>query len=279
MFAGVAALVMTLGGIAYGAGLPPGGSFLDDDGSVHEGFIEAIAAAGITRGCNPPANDQFCPDDTLTRGQMAAFLHRALPDLPVVVDDVDLKDVAASVFAGDISWLAAVGVSRGCNPPANDLFCPDDTVTRGQMAAFLKRALGLPGGGVTFTDTRGHTFEADIAALATAGITKGCNPPENTRFCPDDPVSREQMASFLARSLGLEALNPAPRATTTTTTTLPSTTTTTEIIPPNPGDSKNCSDFKTQAEAQAWFDKYYPYYGDIARLDQDNDGIACEGLP
>src|SRR5690606_1831895 len=32
----------------------------------------------ISRGCNPPRNDRFCPDDYVTRRQMAAFLHRAL---------------------------------------------------------------------------------------------------------------------------------------------------------------------------------------------------------
>jgi hypothetical protein len=52
--------------------------FVDDDGSVFEADIEKLAAAGITRGCNPPTNDRFCPDDSVTRGQMAAFLHRAL---------------------------------------------------------------------------------------------------------------------------------------------------------------------------------------------------------
>jgi Excalibur calcium-binding domain len=49
--------------------------------------------------------------------------------------------------------------------------------------------------------------------------------------------------------------------------------------PGNPGDTKNCTDFATHAEAQAWFDTYYPYYGDVAKLDQDGDGIACESLP
>jgi hypothetical protein len=49
--------------------------------------------------------------------------------------------------------------------------------------------------------------------------------------------------------------------------------------PGNPGDVKNCSDFRTQAEAQAWFNTYFPWYGDVARLDNDGDGIACETLP
>lgn len=48
--------------------------------------------------------------------------------------------------------------------------------------------------------------------------------------------------------------------------------------PGNPGNSKNCSDFSTQAAAQTWFNTYFPYYGDVAALDSDNDGIACESL-
>jgi len=52
-----------------------------------------------------------------------------------------------------------------------------------------------------------------------------------------------------------------------------------EPDPPNPGDAKDCADFATQAEAQAWFDLYYPLYGDIAHLDYDNDRVPCETLP
>ena len=47
----------------------------------------------------------------------------------------------------------------------------------------------------------------------------------------------------------------------------------------NPGNTKNCSDFSTYLEAKAWFDKHFPSYGDVARLDGDNDGEACESLP
>ena len=52
--------------------------FTDDDGTTFEADIDRLATAGVTRGCNPPTNDMFCPDDFVTRGQMAAFLHRAL---------------------------------------------------------------------------------------------------------------------------------------------------------------------------------------------------------
>lgn len=48
--------------------------------------------------------------------------------------------------------------------------------------------------------------------------------------------------------------------------------------PARPAD-RDCSDFNTEAEAQAFYDFYFPYYGDFARLDGNNDGIACNALP
>jgi hypothetical protein len=166
------------------------------------GDVEWLAASGITLGCNPPTNDLFCPDGSVTRGQMAAFLHRALGDVLTPGSPVEFVDDDDSVFELDIEWLGAVGVTRGCNPPTNDMFCPQSAVTRGQMAAFLVRALELPAAnGVDFVDDDGSVFEEDIERLAAAGITRGCNPPTNDRFCPDDPVKRSQMAAFLHRAL------------------------------------------------------------------------------
>lgn len=201
-------LVASLAGVASGDAAEPGGSFRDDDGNVHEGYIEAIAAVGITRGCNPPANDRFCPHQPVTRGEMAAFLGRALNLAP---GGLAFADTQGHIFAPDIARLAAAAVTRGCNPPVNDRFCPDDPVTRGQMAAFLVRAMGLEGDGVVFTDTFGHSLQSEIGRLASEGITRGCNPPFNDRFCPDQLVTRGQMASFLGRALGLDPMMPPPR--------------------------------------------------------------------
>jgi hypothetical protein len=173
--------------------------FRDTIDSVFAADIAWLGASGITRGCNPPVNDRFCPDDPVTRGQMAAFLVRALG--VANPGGEDFVDDDSSTFENDIEALAAAGITRGCDPPVNDWFCPDDPVTRGQMAAFLVRALGLANpGGEDFVDDDSSTFENDIEALAAAGITRGCNPPVNDRFCPDDPVTRGQMAAFLHRA-------------------------------------------------------------------------------
>jgi hypothetical protein len=53
-----------------------GDLFVDDDGTTFEDDIDKLATAGITRGCDA-TGDNFCPAKTVTRGQMAAFLHRA----------------------------------------------------------------------------------------------------------------------------------------------------------------------------------------------------------
>ncbi len=177
------------------------GFFTDDDNSVHLRAIEAIADEGITKGCNPPVNDLFCPSDVVTREQMATFLVRAL-DLPA--GTATFTDIGSSVHAANIAALATAGITKGCNPPDNTLFCPTDVVTREQMATFLVRALDLPAGTATFTDIGSSVHAANISALATAGITKGCNPPDNTLFCPTSPVTRAQMATFLARALPLD---------------------------------------------------------------------------
>ena len=114
-------------------------------------------------------------------------------------------DVAVGhLFDAEIHWLRDEGITFGCNPPDNTRYCPDDSVTRGQMAAFLVRAFDLPAASEDpFVDTQESVFVDDIARLAAAGVTRGCNPPVNDRYCPDDPVTRGEMAAFLYRALHL----------------------------------------------------------------------------
>jgi hypothetical protein len=70
------------------------------------------------------------------------------------------------------------------------------------MAAFLTRAFGYTdtGGGDLFSDDDASIFESEIDKLATAGVTKGCNPPVNDEFCPESYVTRGQFAAFLYRA-------------------------------------------------------------------------------
>jgi hypothetical protein len=107
-------------------------------------------------------------------------------------------DADRSPFASDIRWALLAGITAGCGP---SLYCPNATVTREQMASFLVRALDLPRTGPDrFVDDQDSPHQSDINALAAAGLTSGCS---STEFCPREPVTRDQMASFLARALGL----------------------------------------------------------------------------
>jgi hypothetical protein len=195
---------ITIGSGGGGGGGGGGGSqFIDIDGHTFENAIIWLADKGITTGCNPPTNNRFCPNDPVTRGQMAVFLVRAMGyadngggDLFIDDDGLFYENAADKLFTA--------GVTVGCNPPTNNRYCGDEEVTRGQMAAFLARAFDLPpfNGPDRFVDDNGSVFEGAIERLAQAGITLGCNPPTNNRYCPDQSVTRGQMAAFLKRAFG-----------------------------------------------------------------------------
>ncbi|MGQ0609441.1 MAG: S8 family serine peptidase [Chloroflexota bacterium] len=107
--------------------------FDDDNGSIHQGAINRLAAAGITGGCGP---DRFCPKASVLRDQMASFLVRAF-DLTRSNAD-RFTDDEGSIHENDINALAASGITAGCG---GTRYCPSNPVTRGQMAAFLHRAV------------------------------------------------------------------------------------------------------------------------------------------
>ena len=68
------------------------------------------------------------------------------------------------------------------------------------VLAVLGCSLSAGADGDQFTDDELSEFETSINILFTNGITVGCT---GTLYCPDDSLTREQMATFIARSLGL----------------------------------------------------------------------------
>lgn len=177
--------------------------FDDIAGSVHEEGIEAIYDRGYTHGCS---NDSisYCPDDDVDRATMAAYLSRALwprgPPLPREMDrfgDVpEQHPYALAIYA-----LAGSEITMGCGDGSN--FCPRGTLTRGQMASFLMRSMGLEPlqslDGMTFEDVPpGHAHEGAVYAIAAEGVTVGCG--DGTLFCPDATLTRGHIATFLARA-------------------------------------------------------------------------------
>ena len=171
---------------------------------MHADAIQAIRQYSITTGCGD--GFYFCPDDVVTRAQMATFLRRALKLEEVEGDR--FSDVSPGhTHSGSIYAIAEIGITTGCRDGSR--FCPNDPTTRGAMAAFLARALDLePGkiGDVTFTDVpEAHWFAPEIYAIAEQGITIGCR---DGFFCPEAPVTRAAMATFLARAFIWKGTSP-----------------------------------------------------------------------
>ena len=180
------------------------GRFSDDDGSVHEANIEVMAELGITLGCNPPDNDRYCPKKVVKRSQMMAFLARAL-------GEEDGSDATTSRFSDvpDDAWylsslerLADLGVVE---PYEDGTFRPSEPVTRLDMAVFMSRAFSGVGQveepeGVFGDVPADSEYAGAVEGILAAGVTTGCS-VEPLLYCPDKPVRRDQMASFLARAL------------------------------------------------------------------------------
>ncbi len=179
--------------------------FRDIVDSVHRSDIELLAADGITRGCNPPANTLYCPQRKITRGEIAAFISRTL-GLPPASKDY-FSDDDNTVFNADINAVMEAGIGFGCSATE---FCPSRPLLRDEMAKMLVQAFSdrdpiryaNPSATDFFVDDNGSRFEDEINRLMAAGVTKGCNPPTNDQFCPDRPLTRAEMASFFVRALG-----------------------------------------------------------------------------
>ena len=169
-------------------------------GGVHEPAITALADLGVFDRTEC-AKGRFCPGDPIERWVMAVWLIRVLGG-PVGADGASrFADVDSSEWWSPFTEaLADRGVTKGCK--TNPLrYCPDQSVNRAQMASFIVRAFDLPPAAPAgFADTAGNTHRSDIDALAAAGITKGCKTGP-LRYCPDQPVTRAEMATFLHRAL------------------------------------------------------------------------------
>lgn len=171
------------------------GPFTDDDGSTHEYSITWAAQAGIVQGVS--ATD-FEPGEPVNRAQMATFLNNTF-DLPTPAAGAStFPDVPpGSTHHAAVEAVAAAGITTGYR---DGTYRPGAPLSRQEMATLLARTQGLVATrDHRFTDIGvGGTHGPNVSAVAEAGITAGC---DATRFCPEDAVSRGQLASFVQRSV------------------------------------------------------------------------------
>jgi SpoIID/LytB domain protein len=97
-------------------------------------------------------------------------------------------------------WVHAAGIAGGTSATRFD---PSRNVTRAQMATFINNTFAVPAATRHHFDdvAAGAPHARAINALAEAGIASGTG---ERRFSPDAPVTRAQMATFLANAAGWE---------------------------------------------------------------------------
>ena len=151
----------------------------------------------------------FCPDNAVTRADMAGYIWRAVmgrntppPVYQNVFVDVTFNDYNAFYIQG----IYDLGVTAGCG---NGRFCPNVPVTRAQMAVFIWKAehgdTPPPACTGVFADVPcPDGFAVDyIEGLFNEGVVAGCG---NGNFCPHDPITNGQMSVFLVKAFNVPHL-------------------------------------------------------------------------
>jgi hypothetical protein len=207
----------------FAEGLTPVGLHQEKTWSVHIGesyadvprssafypFIETILHRGVATGC---ASAQYCPAAAVTREQVAVFALAGKEQggyTPPPCSGATFNDVpVTNGFCAWIEELARRGAVGGCG---GGNYCPTSPVTREQMAVFVLRTqdpmLDPPAcTNPMFNDVPASSpFCRWIEELARRGIVAGCG---GGSYCPTSPVTREQMAVFIARTFGLRLYGP-----------------------------------------------------------------------
>ena len=134
----------------------------------------------------------------LTRLWALAGMEPLASDQQVFADVIDYPEATRKA----IEELAALGITSGVSAGQFD---PSGTVSRWEMALFLNRTVTLLGAEIpdvqaTFEDIAGAPVEVvdAVTRIAALGITTGTSPET---FEPDGLVTREQMATFLSRTV------------------------------------------------------------------------------
>ncbi|GGL05273.1 hypothetical protein GCM10007382_26470 [Salinibacterium xinjiangense] len=230
-------------------------------GSNFPDALSASAAAGSMGAPVILVNGAAASVDTATRNLITEL----------GVTNVKIAGGISVVSAGMETSLSGItGVTSVVRHSGIDRYTTSSAISR---ASFISAPTVYFAVGTGFADA--------LAGAALAGLNNSPLYVVPTNCVPSYVLTDLQALGTRQRVLlggssvlgaGVEALTPCDSSTPPPPPPPP-------VSPANPGDTKNCGDFGTWQEAQAWFNTYYPYYGDVARLDFDNDLIACQSLP
>jgi len=182
-------------------------------------WIERLYHAGVTSGCKTSPL-RYCPEQNVNRAEMAKFLlkgvHGSSYIAPPVGNTTGFFDVSTTHWAATwIKQLATEGITSGCG---GGNYCPEKKVTRAEMAKFLLTAKHYAGYTPPNMGTNTGFYDVPISYWAAAwikqlfkeGITSGCG---DGNYCPNDYVTRAEMAKFLVITFDLPELPSVPMAT------------------------------------------------------------------
>lgn len=206
----------------YAAGwIDPGRVAIHQSG-ITDYQLAAIGSSGLAMVVVPTSDDgRFY----VLGARRRASYDLALPTSGVEIHEIDTRREAACTVPGawPETWPCFATLVRIRQHPAQSgntstshVLGIDDsedvgdftvTVTAASSTAFTVRVTEFDQG--RFTDDDGLDAEPDIETIAGLGLTQGCNPPDNDRFCPAAGVTRAEMAAFIVRALG-ESTNIGP---------------------------------------------------------------------
>jgi len=169
-----------------------------------------MAEWGITIGCDANDPTKYCPSAQITRRQMATFIYRAVnPRWPIQIPTgITINDVPADAsYRPYANWLVSIGAFQ----LDDGNFNPRGIVTRADMAVMMVAAFphiqAVAESQNLFADTANldPAVVRAIEGIAESEVTRGCTTTPPLRYCPNNPVTRAQMASFFVR-----VINQAP---------------------------------------------------------------------
>jgi hypothetical protein len=191
-------------GPAFTGDVPPTAYYFD--------AVNLMSLYHITAGCG---TDDYCPNDNVTRAEMAIFIVRAIMGTDNFTYTLTpyFTDVPPTAFGFQwIQKMRDLNITTGCG---SNMSCPTESVTRAEMAVFIIRARYGASAMFTypptpyFADVPPSNFAFDyIQRMAEDGITAGCG---SNDYCPNASVTRGEMAVFIVRG-GFNLLLPATDA-------------------------------------------------------------------
>lgn len=164
-------------------------------------FADAVKYVSENKLMNGKSTTAFAPNENMSRAMLATVLYRMSSETAEA--DSSFRDVSSSsYYAAAVNWASSEGIVNGTGA---DVFSPNASITREQLAAMLYRYAGEPS---VSADLSAYTDTVDISPYASKAVewcvAKGILSGESaTRLAPQDTATRAECAAMLQRFAAL----------------------------------------------------------------------------